>query len=100
MFFETAGWDGRQHIPMTIVECRTCGLRFTCPSFKEEFLDLVYPPDVIHKPEKVRKSFDINGRKANAILYAGFAQIKRVGQRADSGAKAEEVMKRSLARLS
>jgi len=68
--FETAGWDGRQHIPMTIVECRTCGLRFTCPSFKEEFLDLVYPPDIIHKPEKVRKSFDVNGRKANAILEA------------------------------
>jgi hypothetical protein len=38
-------------------------------------------------------------RKANAILYAGFAQIKRIGQRADSGAKAEAVMKDTLKRL-
>ncbi|HET6549207.1 MAG TPA: hypothetical protein VFG79_12150 [Solirubrobacter sp.] len=38
-------------------------------------------------------------RKANAILYAGFAQTKKVGERSDSGAKAEDVMKRTLARL-
>jgi hypothetical protein len=37
--------------------------------------------------------------KGNAILYAGFAQIKDTGERADSGEKAEQVMKRSLARL-
>jgi hypothetical protein len=38
-------------------------------------------------------------RKANAILYAGFAQTKKVGDRSDSGARAEDVMKRTLARL-
>jgi hypothetical protein len=38
-------------------------------------------------------------RKANAILYAGFAQTKKMGQRSDSGAKAEDVMKHTLARL-
>jgi len=37
--------------------------------------------------------------KGNAILYAGFAQIKKTGERADSGQKAEQVMKQSLARL-
>ena len=37
--------------------------------------------------------------KDNAILYAGFAQIKKTGERADSGAKAEQVMKKSLERL-
>jgi len=37
--------------------------------------------------------------KGNAILYAGFAQIKKTGERADSGEKAEQVMKQSLARL-
>jgi hypothetical protein len=37
--------------------------------------------------------------KDNAILYAGFAQIKNTGERADSGAKAEQVMKKSLSRL-
>ena len=37
--------------------------------------------------------------KGNAILYAGFAQIKNTGERADSGEKAEQVMKQSLARL-
>ena len=37
--------------------------------------------------------------KGNAILYAGFAQIKNTGERADSGAKAEQVMTQALARL-
>ena len=37
--------------------------------------------------------------KGNAILYAGFAQIKNTGERADSGTKAEQVMKKSLQRL-
>ena len=37
--------------------------------------------------------------KGNAILYAGFAQIKNTGERADSGEKAEQVMKQSVARL-
>src|SRR5690242_4521367 len=37
--------------------------------------------------------------KGNAILYAGFAQIKKTGERADSGQKAEQVMKHALARL-
>ena len=37
--------------------------------------------------------------KDNAILYAGFAQIKKTGERADSGEKAEQVMKEALARL-
>jgi hypothetical protein len=37
--------------------------------------------------------------KGNAILYAGFAQIKNTGERADSGAKAEQVMKKTLGRL-
>jgi hypothetical protein len=37
--------------------------------------------------------------KGNAILYAGFAQIKNTGERANSGEKAEQVMKQSLARL-
>jgi hypothetical protein len=38
--------------------------------------------------------------KGNAILYAGFAQIKDTGERADSGEKAEQIMKHALARLS
>jgi hypothetical protein len=37
--------------------------------------------------------------KGNAILYAGFAQIKKTGERADSGVKAEQVMKKALGRL-
>jgi hypothetical protein len=37
--------------------------------------------------------------KGNAILYAGFAQIKDTGERADSGVKGEQIMKQSLGRL-
>lgn len=38
-------------------------------------------------------------RKENAILYAGFALVRKVGQRADSAARAQATMKRTLARL-
>jgi hypothetical protein len=38
-------------------------------------------------------------RKDNAIFYAGFATIKQVGQRADSAATAQKVVKQALARL-
>ena len=38
-------------------------------------------------------------RKGNAILYAGFATVKKLGQRADSAAQAEQTMKKTLSRL-
>jgi hypothetical protein len=38
-------------------------------------------------------------RKGNAILYAGFATVKKLGRRADSAAKAQKTMARTLARL-
>jgi hypothetical protein len=38
-------------------------------------------------------------RKGNAILYAGFATVKKLGQRADSAARAQDTLKRTLGRL-
>jgi hypothetical protein len=38
-------------------------------------------------------------RKANAILYAGFALVRKVGQRAESAARAQATLKHTLARL-
>jgi hypothetical protein len=38
-------------------------------------------------------------RKANAILYAGFALVKKVGERANSAQVAQDMLKRTLARL-
>jgi len=38
-------------------------------------------------------------RKGNAILYAGFATVKKLGRRADSAVKAQKTMKRTLSRL-
>jgi hypothetical protein len=37
--------------------------------------------------------------KGNAILYAGFAQVKNAGERANSGERAEQIMKQALGRL-
>ncbi|SDH15528.1 hypothetical protein SAMN05421869_101610 [Nonomuraea jiangxiensis] len=37
--------------------------------------------------------------KANAIIYVGYAQIKKVGQRADTDQKIETLMSTTLARL-
>jgi hypothetical protein len=38
-------------------------------------------------------------RKGNAILYAGFATVKKLGQRADSAATARKTLERTLSRL-
>jgi hypothetical protein len=38
-------------------------------------------------------------RKGNAILYAGFATVKKLGQRADSAANAQKTLQRTLSRL-
>lgn len=38
-------------------------------------------------------------RKGNAILYAGFATVKKLGRRADSAAQAQKTLERTLARL-
>jgi len=38
-------------------------------------------------------------RKDNAIVYAGFATVKKLGQRADAAVKAQTTLRRTLARL-
>jgi hypothetical protein len=55
------------------------------------------PPDV--NPDTYDDLATVVLHKGNAILYAGFAQIKNTGERADSGAKAAQVMDKALARL-
>jgi hypothetical protein len=55
------------------------------------------PPDV--NPETYDDLVTVVAQKGNAIVYAGFEQIKKVGERADSGAKAEETMRKALERL-
>ena len=55
------------------------------------------PPEM--DPESYDDLMTIVVQKANAIVYAGFAQVKKVGQPADSSVKAEETMRRTLARL-
>jgi hypothetical protein len=55
------------------------------------------PGDI--NPETYDDLVTVVVQKANAIVYAGFEQTKKVGERADSGAKAQETMKRALDRL-
>ena len=45
--YETASWDGRQEISLRICKCNKCGLAYSNPSFKEKYLDLVYPEDIV-----------------------------------------------------
>jgi hypothetical protein len=56
-----------------------------------------FPRDV--NPDTYDDLVTVVLHKGNAILYAGFAQIKNTGERADSGEKAEQVMKQALQRL-
>jgi 2-polyprenyl-3-methyl-5-hydroxy-6-metoxy-1,4-benzoquinol methylase len=85
--FETASWDGRQEIELRIVQCMECGLRFSNPAFREEFLHLVYPPDIIHDPQLIRASFDLNARKANAILSEAARYAQRGATLLDIGTR-------------
>jgi hypothetical protein len=55
-------------------------------------------PDDIN-PETYDDLVTVVVQKANAIVYAGFEQTKKVGERADSSAKAQETLGRALARL-
>jgi hypothetical protein len=55
------------------------------------------PPAV--DPETYDDLATVVVRKDNAIFYAGFATIKKVGQRADSAATAQKMIKQALARL-
>jgi hypothetical protein len=47
--YETASWDGRQLIDIKIVKCKNCGVLYTNPAFKELYLNLVYPDDLVEK---------------------------------------------------
>jgi hypothetical protein len=55
------------------------------------------PPDI--NPDTYDDLVTVVLHKDNAILYAGFAQIKKTGQRSDAGVKAEQMMKKALERL-
>ncbi len=55
------------------------------------------PPDV--NPDTYDDLVTVVVHKANAVLYVGYAQIKTVGQRADSDEKVKTLMKTTLARL-
>ncbi|MEU8263160.1 hypothetical protein AB0C02_21335 [Micromonospora sp. NPDC048999] len=55
------------------------------------------PPDV--NPDTYDDLVTVVVHKANAVLYVGYAQIKAVGQRADSDEKVKTLLKTTLARL-
>ncbi|WP_433412763.1 hypothetical protein ACQP1V_26665 [Microtetraspora malaysiensis] len=55
------------------------------------------PPEV--NPDTYDDLVTVVVHKANAIIYVGYAQIKAVGQRADSDEKVKALMKTTLARL-
>ncbi len=67
--YETASWDGRQKINLSIVKCVNCGLTYTKPSFKEDFLHLVYPAETNKKND-----FDYF---ANNTKYLNFINVIR-----------------------
>lgn len=51
--YETASWDGRKKINLRICRCNKCGLAYSNPSFKKEYLNIVYPNDLIPPYSKI-----------------------------------------------
>jgi 2-polyprenyl-3-methyl-5-hydroxy-6-metoxy-1,4-benzoquinol methylase len=45
--WETASWDGRMSLPVSVVRCPKCDLVFSRPSFRTQALDHVYPADLV-----------------------------------------------------
>jgi SAM-dependent methyltransferase len=45
--WETASWDGRMNVPLSVVRCPKCELLFSRPSFRTEALGHVYPEDLV-----------------------------------------------------
>lgn len=67
--FETCSWDGRKSIELNIVECTNCKLVYTKPSFKEEFLQLIYPDDIVEE-----KDFDANFNNPKYLKLIGLSK--------------------------
>lgn len=64
--FETASWDGRQSLPLSIVKCSSCQMVYTRPSFKLESLSLVYPDDIV--PPEIKPDVVLKSTKWQAII--------------------------------
>ncbi|MCK4996956.1 class I SAM-dependent methyltransferase [Candidatus Pacearchaeota archaeon] len=85
--FETCSWDGRKKIPLQIVKCRNCGLVFSLPSFRENFLNTVYPEDFVSKSESSVDEFFYNNDKKSLSLIRKISKIKKDGVLLDIGTR-------------
>lgn len=88
--YETCAWDGREKIPLKIVKCKKCGLVYTNPSFKEEYLYKIYPEDLSNRIEDknrhLDKYFDLNRPKTNILLNI-IREYKKSGVLCDIGTR-------------
>lgn len=77
--YETASWDGRLSIGGRIVQCNNCALVYANPSFKEAYLHLVYPSDIV--PSQMNKEAELvaGKKKYQQIVRA----IKRIAHPKD-----------------
>ena len=55
------------------------------------------PPDL--NPDTYDDLVTVVLHKGNASIYAGFAQVKKTGERANSSEKAEQLLQQALSRL-
>ena len=82
--FETCSWDGRQPIALEVSRCESCGHVYTCPSFREDALDLVYPADIV--PPSVDFSALLESPKPDTILQH-LRRLQPSGVLCDVGAR-------------
>lgn len=84
--YETASWDARLSIPLTIVRCRRCDLLYSRPSFRADALRHVYPDDLAgHAP-----SFSValeQSRPKHAALLAHLRHHLATGSVCDIGTR-------------
>ncbi len=78
--YETASWDGRQRIPLTIVRCASCSLVYSRPSFRVDHLNLIYPDDLVDDPPPLERLFR-RGHPKHAPLARLVSRTMPVGAR-------------------
>jgi len=84
--WETASWDGRINLPLSIVRCPKCDLMFSRPSFRAPALEHVYPQDLV-EPELSFERALAQTQAKHAKMLAQICALRNHGSLCDVGTR-------------
>src|ERR1700742_2020349 len=84
--WETASWDGRTSLPLSIVRCPRCALMFSRPSFRPSALDRVYPEDLVDPAVSFDRAL-AQTRAKHSRMLAELRRFRQSGSLCDVGTR-------------